>query len=183
MQKKAVFLDRDGVINEERGYVWLRKDLVLLPGVEDALKQIRKAGYLVIVITNQSGIAKGLYTEQDVRALHRSLNQDLISGVAQIDAFYFCPHHPDGLIEEYSIPCYCRKPKNGLLLQAAKDWDIDLQQSYFIGDSERDIIAGKKSGCTTYGVLTGHGFSQATEQPDYIADNISEAVRSILNLK
>lgn len=183
MQKKAVFLDRDGVINEERGYVWLRKDLVLLPGVEDALRQIRKAGYLVIVITNQSGIAKGLYTEQDVRVLHRSLNQDLISGEAQIDAFYFCPHHPDGIIAEYSISCNCRKPNNGLLLQAAEDWNIDLQQSYFIGDSERDIIAGKKSGCITYGVQTGHGFAQAIEQPDYLVKNLLEAVKSISSLK
>lgn len=183
MQKKAVFLDRDGVINEERGYVWLRNDLVLLPGVEEALRQIRNAGYLTIVITNQSGIAKGLYTKQDVKDLHCHLEQDLKAQGAHIDAFYFCPHHPEGKVAEYSVQCDCRKPGNGLVLQAANDWDIDLKSSYFIGDSERDIIAGKKSGCTTFGVQTGHGFTHTVSQPDYLVKNLSEAVRAILNLK
>ncbi len=179
---KAIFLDRDGVINRERGYVKSWANFELFPWTVEALKLIRASEYLPVVITNQSGIAKGLYSVEDVRLIHQKLNLVLEKHNAEIERFYFCPHHPQGSVKEYSIKCLCRKPSNGLVLQAAADLNISLKDSFFIGDSERDIIAGKRSGCTTYGVKTGHGFDDARILPDFLCDNLLDAAKSILSL-
>lgn len=182
MQKsKAIFLDRDGVINQEKGYIKSWERFKLLPRVVEAIQLINQSEYVAIVISNQSGIAKGLYSFDDVIQIHQQLNEHLLPFQARIDAFCFCPHHPEG-INEYALVCSCRKPKNGLILQAAKDWNIDLASSFFIGDSERDMIAGKNSGCTTYAVQTGHDFDPKNISSDFIAKDLFEAVQKILNL-
>ncbi len=181
--KKAVFLDRDGVINQEKGYISRWEDFVLLPDVVEALQLLQAAGYLAIVITNQSGIAKGIYSEKDVQLIHEQFSKTLQLHNTKVDAFYYCPHHPEGTAADYSFVCSCRKPDNGMIVQAAQDFGISLKKSFLIGDSERDILAGKKSGCTTVGVKTGHGFSQAKVKPDYLADNLYGAVKIILSLK
>jgi D,D-heptose 1,7-bisphosphate phosphatase len=178
---KAIFLDRDGVINQETGYIKNWQEFKLLPRVVEAIQLINQSEYAAIVISNQSGIARGLCAYEDVVHIHEQLNNHLSQSQAQIDAFYFCPHHPEG-INEFALKCSCRKPENGMILQAAKDWKIDLQSSYFIGDSERDIIAGKKSECITYAVKSGHPLDPKNFSSDFIVHDLFEAVQNILNL-
>ena len=180
-KNKAIFLDRDGVINLEVGYVKSWEEFKLLPRVVESIQLINQSEYVAIVISNQSGIAKGLYSFDDVVKIHQKLNEYLLPFQARIDSFYFCPHHPEG-INEYALVCSCRKPKNGLILQAAKDRNINLASSFFIGDSERDMIAGKDSGCITYAVQTGHDFDPKNISSDFIAKDLFEAVQKILNL-
>ena len=138
----------------------------LLPGVPQALKQLKDAGYKLIVVTNQAGVARGYYTEEDVKILHQYMNQLLEKEGAEIDAFYYCPHHPHkgykGEVPELKIECDCRKPKPGMLLKAADDYNIDLSQSYMIGDGENDIKAGLAAGCKTI-LVNGAGTDAKNE--------------------
>ncbi|WP_054741953.1 D-glycero-alpha-D-manno-heptose-1,7-bisphosphate 7-phosphatase [Cellulosilyticum ruminicola] len=143
---KAVFLDRDGTINVEKNYLYKIEDFEFIQGVPEAIKLLNDAGYLVIVITNQAGIARGYYTEEDMHKLHRYINQELIKYGAHIDAYYFCPHHPVHGIGEYKKDCNCRKPKTGMLEAAIKDFDIDVSKSYMFGDKEWDVEAGERMG-------------------------------------
>ncbi len=177
----AIFLDRDGVINQENGYVKSWQEFILLPRVIEAIQLINSSDYLAIVISNQSGIAKGLYQYVEVVEIHQKLNLHLSLHSAQIDAFYFCPHHPEG-INQFAINCSCRKSKNGMILQAAEDWNLNLQESFLIGDSERDIIAGKKSGCKTFRVKSGHPIHESDFTPDFMVNDLYEAVQKILKL-
>jgi len=144
--RKTVFLDRDGVINRklESDYVKIWSEFRFLPGAIDAIKIINEKGYLVIVVTNQRGIARGLMTEQDLKLIHRRMLQELQRNEAHIDDIFFCPHERDS--------CDCRKPKPGMLIQANEKWNIDFSDSYIIGDSKSDIEAGKRVGCN--GILT-----------------------------
>ena len=148
--RAAVFLDRDGVINKEVKFLYKVEQLELIPGVAEAIRLINQKGYLVIVVTNQPVIARNMCSIKDLEAIHAALETLLGNEHAYLDAIYYCPHHPDsGYPEErkeYKIVCTCRKPKPGMILQAAKDWNIDLSQSYMIGDSETDIQAGKNAG-------------------------------------
>ena len=139
MMKKAVFLDRDGVINEriENGYVTNWKEFQFLPGVKEAIGSLKKQSFLIIIVTNQRGIARGLMTEEDLREIHRRMQKEL--GEENIDAIYFCPHNEDE-------GCECRKPKPGLFLTAQKKFKIDFSSSYIIGDSESDMEAGETLG-------------------------------------
>lgn len=150
-KQRAVFLDRDGVINKYVGLLRHIDDFELLPGVPTAIREINESGYLAIVVTNQPVIARGDMTYCELREIHNKMETLLGKEGAYLDAIYFCPHHPDkgfeGEIPELKINCECRKPKPGMLLRAAKDFNIDLKQSYMIGDSERDILAGKAVGC------------------------------------
>ena len=143
---KAAFIDRDGVINEERNYVHRIEDFVLLPGVAQGLALLRDAGFRLIVVTNQAGIARGYYDQSAMDRLHAHLREQLaLQGVA-LDAIYFCPHHPSGSVKELAFECDCRKPAPGMLLQAAKDFDLDLSASVLIGDKLSDVQAGKRAG-------------------------------------
>ena len=144
---RAVFLDRDGVINQklENDYVKSWDEFCFLPGVFEAIRIIKEKGYLVIVVTNQRGIAKGLMTEKDLEEIHRRMIEELKKHGACIDDIFYCPH-------DISDNCNCRKPKPGLLIQAQRKWDIDFTQSYIIGDSNSDIEAGQQVGCQ--GILT-----------------------------
>ena len=150
-KQKAIFLDRDGTINKYVGFLTKPEQFELLPGVADAIKMINKSGYLAVVVTNQPVIARGDCTWEELQQIHDKMETDLGKDGAFVDAIYVCPHHKDKGFEgerpEYKFECDCRKPKPGLLLQAAKDYNIDLSQSYMIGDSDNDVKAGQMAGC------------------------------------
>ena len=152
-KQKAIFLDRDGTINKYVGYLTEPEEFELLPGVAEAIRKINNSGYLAIVVTNQPGIAQGRLTMQTLHVIHNKMETLLGKEGAFINKLYYCPHHPDkgfeGEIPELKIPCSCRKPKPGMLLQAAKDFNIDLAASWMIGDDQRDILTGKNAGCHT----------------------------------
>ena len=183
-KKKAIFIDRDGVINKEHHLVCKPEDFVLFDYTADAIKQINKSEYLSIVVTNQSVVARNLCTIEEVEYIHKKLETEIGVSGAKIDHIYFCPHHPDkGFPEEnsaYKIDCECRKPKPGMLFSAQKDYNIDLSKSFFIGDDERDIICGKNAGVTTVGVMTGKGLRKTKVIPDYFFLNLREAVDFIV---
>ena len=146
MGHKAAFLDRDGVINLDRGYVAVWEDFEFLPGAVDALRALEAAGYRLIVVTNQSGIARGYYSEASFLALTARIEHALsVSGV-HLTATYYCPHLADAPIGDYAIACECRKPAPGLLLRAASEWDIDLSRSFIVGDKPSDVEAGAAAG-------------------------------------
>ena len=152
-KQKAIFLDRDGTINKYVGFLRNIEEFELIDGVTEAIKSINSSGYLTVVVTNQPVIARGEVTFDELEMIHNRMETLLGKEGAYLDAIYFCPHHPhsgyDGEIKELKIECDCRKPKPGMLLKAAEDLNIDLNQSFMIGDSKNDILAGKAAGCTT----------------------------------
>lgn len=180
---KAVFLDKDGTIIEDVNYLKHASQIKFIPGSVEAIKMLNKAGYKVIVISNQSGIARGILTEDMLQAIDKNLHKRLLHQGAYLDGMYHCPHHPEHGLYPYKKECSCRKPNPGMLLKAAKDHDIDLAQSYMIGDHPTDIEAGKKAGTKTIFVLTGHGKEEKDrikEAPDQIVESLLEAVKQIL---
>lgn len=152
-KQKAIFLDRDGTINKYVGFLRKEEEFELLPGVAEAIKKINKFGYLAVVVTNQPVIARGEVTFEGLETIHNKMETLLGKEGAYLDGIYFCPHHPhsgyEGEVKELKIDCDCRKPKPGMLLKAADDFNIDLSQSYMVGDGENDIKAGKAAGCKT----------------------------------
>lgn len=152
-QQKAIFLDRDGTINKYVGFLRKEEEFELLPGVADAIKKINKSGYLAVVVTNQPVIARGEVTYSQLENIHNKMETLLGKEGAYLDGIYFCPHHPhsgyEGEVKELKVDCDCRKPKPGMLLKAAEELNIDLSQSYMVGDGENDIKAGKAAGCKT----------------------------------
>ncbi|HUU23640.1 MAG TPA: D-glycero-beta-D-manno-heptose 1,7-bisphosphate 7-phosphatase [Phycisphaerae bacterium] len=184
MANKAVFLDRDNTLIEDPGYLSDPSAVKLLPGVELALKSLVQAGYKLAVVTNQSGIARGLLTEEALEKIHAEMRRQLSEKDAHLDAIYYCPHHPEGTIEGYAIESELRKPKPGMLLQAAKELDLDLSQSWMVGDSPRDIEAGQRAGCRTIRVrLPAHLTTGESEDEDVQADftvrNLVDAAKVI----
>ena len=153
---KAIFLDRDGTINIEKDYIYKCEDLVFEEGSVEALKTFKNLGYILIVVSNQSGIARGYFTEEDLKAFNNNMNEKLKEKSVEITEFYCCPHHPDGLAE-YKKVCDCRKPNNKMLEDAIKKYNIDREKSYMIGDKVSDIGAGLKSKLKTVLVKTGYG--------------------------
>lgn len=160
-KQKAIFLDRDGTINLYKGFIKTPEEMELIPGITDVIKKINDSGYLAIVITNQPVIARGDCTLEQLQTIHEKMETLLGAEGAYIDDLFYCPHHPDKGFEgeriEYKIECDCRKPKPGLLLQAAEKYNIDLSQSYMIGDSERDMEAGRRAGCKVVKVEKNKG--------------------------
>lgn len=184
--EKVIFLDRDGTLNVEVNYLHRKEDLVLLPGVPEALKAFKDQGYKLVVITNQAGVARGYYTEEDVKELHRYMNELLAGQGAGIDAFYYCPHHPEHGIGKYKIPCHCRKPEIGMFEMAEQDFEVDKASSWMIGDKLIDIEAGRNYGVRTVLVGTGYGAGVHDEQKkkgdfpyDLYADDLLEAYDEI----
>ncbi len=174
--KKACFLDRDGVINEEVNYLYEPEKVAIIPGVSEAIKILKRHGFLIIVVTNQAGVARGYYKEKDIHAVHTRIEQILDADGAGVDAFYYCPHHP-----EFDAECECRKPSPGMLLKAAGQYDIDLSQSFMVGDRIKDIEAARNAGCAAaYLVKTGHG-SKEIENNDVsgisVAEDLLDAVK------
>ena len=155
--RPAVFLDRDGTINVEKDYLHRAEDFTFIAGVPDAIRRLREAGFLVVVVTNQSGVARGYYPREAVCRLHEHLQQELRRHGAAIDGFYVCPHHPTEGVGDYRIDCDCRKGAPGMLLQAARDHAIDLDRSFMVGDKLADIEAGQAAGCSSLLVRTGYG--------------------------
>lgn len=174
---RAVFLDRDGTINQDRGYIYKPCDVVFEDGAPAAIAMLNQAGYKVIVVSNQAGIAYGHFSELAVRALHQWMAEQLLKQGAVIDAFYYCPHHPDGK-DNYRVTCQCRKPAPGMLLNAAADFSIDLASSWMVGDHQSDMAAGIAAGTKPVFVLTGHGqqelFRVSAATP--VAKNLYDAV-------
>jgi len=155
--QRAVFLDRDGTINVDKDYLHRSEDFEFIPGAPQAIRRLKDAGFLVIVVTNQSGIARGFYSREAVCRLHEHLQLEMRAVGAQIDAFYLCPHHPTAGTGAYQVDCSCRKGAPGMLLQAASDHRIDLERSFMVGDKLADIEAGQAAGCSSLLVRTGYG--------------------------
>ncbi|MEZ4741644.1 MAG: HAD family hydrolase [Bdellovibrionota bacterium] len=181
-KKKAIFLDRDGVLNLDTGYVYKTTELQILPGVGEALKGLKAQGFLLLVITNQSGIARGYFNEQDVEKLHKFMNQELETnyGVA-IDDFFICPHHPKGKIAKYRAECICRKPKPNLVQQAMKRWNVNLNASYLVGDKASDIELGINLGIQSIQVVSGQ--YDTHEKATHYCASLLEAYHFILQQK
>ncbi|MFC2162573.1 D-glycero-beta-D-manno-heptose 1,7-bisphosphate 7-phosphatase [Candidatus Altiarchaeota archaeon] len=185
-KRPAIFLDRDGVINEEKDLLHTIEDFELIDGSAEAVRKINRAGYLCIVITNQPVVARGLCTIREVELIHNKMETLLGRRGAKLDAIYYCPHHPDkGYPEEdtaYKIDCECRKPKIGMIMKAAREFNIDMDGSYMIGDSSRDILAGANAHLTTVCVKTGHAGADGKYEikPDYTYASLLDAVESLL---
>ena len=166
MSRRAIFMDRDGTICEEVGYVNHLSRSRLLPNSAEAIRLVNGAGYLAIVVTNQSGVARGLFDEDLVNAVHRQLAGRVEASGGLLDAIYYCPHHPREGSPPYRQDCGCRKPKPGMLLRAAEEHDIDLARSYMVGDSLVDLAAGVAAGAGVVHVLTGYGRGLVDHQKD-----------------
>jgi D-glycero-D-manno-heptose 1,7-bisphosphate phosphatase len=186
MRREAVFLDRDGVINEELGYLGDSDQLRLIPGAAEAIRKLNEAHLLTIAVTNQAGVARGYYPESKVTQVHEALNELLAQQGARIDRFYYCPHHPTEGIGRYRKDCDCRKPKPGMLYRAAEDLSLNLGDCFLVGDKISDIQAGVSAGCKTLLVLTGYGkihqfqIEASGVQIDHIAPDLLRAVERIL---
>ena len=186
---RAVFIDRDGTISEEVGYINHVSRFRLFPYSAAALKQLHDNGYLAIVITNQAGVARGYFSEEMVQAIHTQMTRDLESSGARVDAIYYCAHHPTVGEPPYQLDCDCRKPKPGLLLRAARDYDIDLANSWMVGDRYSDIELAANAGVKSALVLSGYGRGEWehqrdnwTRQPDLVAENLLAAAGLIGSL-
>ena len=190
MGEKCVFLDRDRTITEDPGYLTDPEAVKLLPGVDLALRNLAEAGFKLVVVTNQSGIARGMIAEEGLEKIHSELRRQLSERGVYLDGIYYCPFHPEGTIEEYARESVDRKPQPGMLLRGAKELDIDLTASWMIGDSARDVEAGQRAGCRTIRVrpAEGEGRDAAGLEPagdedaqaDFTVRNLVDAARVVI---
>lgn len=178
--KRAVFLDRDGTINVEKDYLYRIEEFEFISGAPEAVRLLNEAGFFVVIVSNQSGVARGYYTEEDVGNLHRFIAAELKKSEAVVDAWYYCPHHPQGR-GSYSLACRCRKPLPGMLIEAAQRHDIDLAASVMIGDKLADIEAGRAAGCRSILVRTGYGAEDEPCVPTgtEVYDDLLAAVKAL----
>lgn len=168
MKRKAVFLDRDGTIIEERNYLSNPEEVRLIEGAPESILALSNAGYFVVMVSNQSGVARGLFGEREVRLVNDRVEEELKRFGAQLDAIYYCPHYEKGTVSRYAIACSCRKPQPGMGYQAAKDHGLELSESYMIGDKLSDVEFGRNCGMkNAILVRTGHGRQQALPWSDY----------------
>jgi D-glycero-D-manno-heptose 1,7-bisphosphate phosphatase len=184
MSRRAVFLDRDGTLVQARHYPTRPEELVLHKGVAGPLAALKASGFALVMATNQSGIARAFFTSDDLDQMHRHLRRTLAAVGAELDGVYACPHHPEGTVDEYAIACSCRKPQPGMLLQAESDLDLDLADSWFVGDILDDVEAGNRAGCRT--VLVDLGTESrpivSIRNPDFMARDTRHALQIILSL-
>jgi D-glycero-D-manno-heptose 1,7-bisphosphate phosphatase len=185
--RPAVFLDRDGTLIEDMGYINHIDRLHVFPWTGPAVRKLNEAGIPVVVVTNQGGVAMGYFPEVLVEDIHDKIRSELNKSGATLDAVFYCPHHPNGVVEKYRRTCQCRKPAPGLLLRAAQEFDIDLQRSFLVGDRFRDAETAFGIGAKGILVLTGYGKGEYEYQrgtwsrmPDHIAANLKDAVDWIL---
>jgi D-glycero-D-manno-heptose 1,7-bisphosphate phosphatase len=178
---RAVFLDRDGTLVHPRHYPTRPEQLRLYDGMTGSLRRLRAAGFRLVVITNQSGIARGYLTEHELERMHHHLAAELAAEGVRLDAIYHCPHHPDGIVPALAVRCDCRKPQPGMLLRAAEDLRLDLTRSWLVGDILDDVEAGNRVGCHTLLVDIGTESppAAALRAPSYIARNTCHALRII----
>jgi len=172
VKRRAVFFDRDGTLNQDLGYVGRVEDLILIPEAIQTVKELNENEFLVIVISNQSGVARGFFSQKNVEAIHQKIKEDFLKMGAAIDAFYYCPHHPDE-------GCCCRKPSPKMVVTAAKRFQIDLGRSYFVGDKLSDVKTGLAAGCKTV-LLKSNNEPVEETTPQFQASNLTEAIRWIL---
>lgn len=172
-EKPAVFLDRDGVLTEENGYIAAVDDLRLFPYTAECIRQIQQKGYYAIVITNQSGVARGFFTEEKLQEMNEYLKKQ-----TNVDAIFYCPHHPEGKIEKYRIKCRCRKPLSGMFETACRKYQIDMQHSYMVGDRASDIMAGQNAGVKTILLESGYGTAglESAVTPDYTMKDLRDVL-------
>ncbi|RPJ55355.1 MAG: HAD family hydrolase [Acidobacteria bacterium] len=184
MANRAVFLDRDGTIIEEVNYLRRIEEMIVFPFAADALRSLSAAGFLNVVVSNQSAVARGFLDEGALKTIHEELARRLKKDGAIIDAFYYCPHHVEATIEKYRKACECRKPRPGLIFLAASDLQIDVMSSFVVGDRAGDIGAAREAGCRSVLVKTGYGETALNElnglKPDYVAENLLEAAEWII---
>jgi len=183
--RPAVFLDRDGTLTRESDWVRSTRDLVLLDGAIDAVLALERAGYAIVVITNQSAVARGIVTERELESIHADLVARFERGGAHLEGVYACPHHPTEGSPPYRRECDCRKPKSGLIERAARELDIDLHRSWIVGDAERDLLAGERVGLRAVLVGTGKGTAerdrlQAAGSTPRFANDVRAAAALIL---
>lgn len=183
-KNKAAFLDRDGVINEERCYVHRIEDFKLLPYATEGMRVLAAAGYKLIVVSNQAGIARGYYGLNEVEELHLHMSSILREQGVYLDAVYYCPHHPSGKVSSYAVTCNCRKPEAGMLFQAARELDLDLKKSILVGDKNSDLEAGRRAGLSQVILVeSGHVVNDVTRQlADYVVPNLFSAAQAITTL-
>lgn len=186
-KRPAVFMDRDGTINEQMGYINHLSRFHILPGVPEAIKLLNDNDYLVIIVTNQSGVARGYYPFSLIEEIHTYMRESLKKEGAKIDAVFFCPHYPRGKVEEYARECDCRKPKTGMIRKARESFDIDMSRSYMIGDHFTDLEMARNCGLKSIMVKTGYGLGEVDyilprldHKPVYVADDLLDAVRWII---
>ena len=172
-KKPAVFLDRDGVLIEENSYIAFVENINIFPYTAECIRQIHKKGYYAIVITNQSGVARGLFTEEELREMN-----DYLIKQTGVDSVFYCPHHPEGIMEKYNMTCNCRKPGTGMFEAACMEFGIDMQRSYMIGDRADDIIAGQNAGIRTVLLESGYGTARLEKSvtPDYILKDLRDVI-------
>ncbi len=183
--RTAVFLDRDGTIIEEVGYLDRADQIALFPWTVDAVRALNRAGLPVVVVTNQSAIARGMLTEPGLLEIHREVSRRLAAGGAFVDAYYYCPHHPDGTVADYAVACGCCKPAAGLIERAARELNLDPQRSYVVGDKWVDVGLARAVGANAILVRTGHGAAEEAAPPpqlaaDAVVDNLAAAASWIL---
>jgi D-glycero-D-manno-heptose 1,7-bisphosphate phosphatase len=183
--ERAVFLDRDGTIIEELGYLDRPERVELFPWTIDAVRVLNRAGVAVVLVSNQSGVARGFFSEDVVDAVHQRMADLLAEGGARIDAYYYCPHHPDGKVREYAQKCDCRKPGRGLVDRAVEELGIDPARSFVVGDRWLDVALGRAVGAQSVLVRTGYGASEEHKRPadlaaDAVVDNLIAASSWIL---
>lgn len=184
---QAIFMDRDGTISEEVGYINHVSRFQLLPKTIEAIRLINQSDFKAIVITNQAGVARGYFPEELVHKVHTKMNLLLNQGGAYLDKIYYCPHHPQVGPDKYRLDCNCRKPKPGMLQKAAEEFEIDFSQSYVIGDKYTEIVVGHEVGAKSILVLTGYGLGefelysrQWEHKPNFVAEDLLAAVNWIL---
>lgn len=184
MSRKAAFIDRDGVLNEERAFVHRIEDFAFVPGAIEALQTLQAAGYALVVITNQSGIARGLYSEAEYLALTAHMRELLTGAGVRLDAVEYCPHLADAVLERYRVDCDCRKPKPGMLLKAIRTLDLEPQASFIVGDRLSDVEAGRAAGIgRCFLVRTGYGFPEAVaSRADGVYDDLLTCVNAVLGM-
>jgi len=187
MKKPAIFIDRDGTINEQMGYINHSSRFVMLPGVPEAFRLLNEAGFLAIIVSNQSGVARGYFPMELIKKIHSMMKEHISRQGGYIDGIYFCPHYPGGSVQEYAVECDCRKPRTGLIDRACRDFEIDLTRSYMTGDHYTDMELADRANIKGILVRTGYGagvveynLAGMANKPCYIADDLLDAVRWII---